>query len=184
MDLNAKPHASEMGYAWSKRWAEICAEIYRDRYGINTLTFRLTNPYGPYDCTNLDQAHVAAAFVLKALSPSPTLEIKGNPKGERDFVYAADIAEVFARSLDRRGQHDHFNVAYDETTSIEDLARTTLEAAEVNKPIVVGTGSASDVAVRRPTGQKLKTAFELPDFTPLLEGLRRTVRWYRNDLGL
>jgi GDP-L-fucose synthase len=101
LDLNDWPHEGEAAYAWSKRWAEICADVHRRQFGINTEIFRLSNPYGPYDSVELAAAHVAPAFVMRALAPGDTFEIMGNPDARRDFVFAGDVAATFVKSLAR-----------------------------------------------------------------------------------
>src|SRR4051794_17598145 len=129
VDLNGWPHAGEAAYAWSKRWAEISAEVHRRQYGINTLTFRLSNPYGPYDSTDPAAAHVAPAFVMKALAPGDSFEILGNAEAERDFVFAGDVAAAFVASLNQRGRSDAFNVGFGTTSRIRELATAALRAA-------------------------------------------------------
>jgi nucleoside-diphosphate-sugar epimerase len=183
IELADPPHAAEAGYAWSKRWAEIVADLHHRLYGINTMTFRLTNPYGPYDSRDPATAHVAPAFVIKALAPGPLFEIAGNPDSERDFVYAGDVALVFAVSLDRRGAHASCNLAWGETHSIRRLAEAAIAAAGVAKKITVTGGAYPGVAVRRASALKLRRLFDLPPFHTLDEGMRATVAWYRDALS-
>jgi nucleoside-diphosphate-sugar epimerase len=181
-DLAHPPHAAEAGYAWSKRWAEIVADLHHRAYGINTLTFRLTNPYGRHDSRDPATAHVAPAFAIKALAPGPLFEIAGNPDAERDFVYAGDVALVFAASLDRRGAHDSCNLARGETTSIRRLAEAAIAASGVAKAIRVPGSAYPGVAARRASAAKLRRLFDLPPFRSLDEGMRATVAWYRDAL--
>ena len=105
LDLNLWPHEGEAGYAWSKRWGEIAAEIWRRRSGINTVSFRLTNPYGPFDSLDEGDAHVATAFVIRALNDAEDFEIRGDPSAERDFVFAGDVAAAFIESHDAARRH-------------------------------------------------------------------------------
>ena len=67
--FNAPPNTNEAFYAWSKRWSEIIAGLHRDRFGISTVSFRLSNPYGPHDSVDSASAHVLPAFVMRALAP-------------------------------------------------------------------------------------------------------------------
>jgi nucleoside-diphosphate-sugar epimerase len=182
-DLAAPPHQGEAGYAWSKRWTEIVADLHHRLYAINTLTFRLTNPYGPFDSLDPAAAHVAPAFAMKALAPGPTFEIAGNPDAERDFVYAGDVAAVFAASLDRRGAHDSCNLARGTTHSIRRLAEAAVAAAGAAKEITVSGASFHGVSVRRASAAKLRRLFDLPTFRGLDEGMRETVAWYRDALA-
>lgn len=185
VDLNAWPHEGEASYAWSKRWAEIGADIQRRRRGLNTLTFRLTNPYGPYDSTDDASAHVVAAFVIRALGPGASFQIMGDPAAQRDFLFSRDAGATLLASLDRRGENEVFNLAYGQTFSIRDLAAAALRAAGADKEIVVAPSNAGGgVSIRRATGAKLRRAFDLPAFADLDAGLSITADWYRRELGL
>lgn len=182
LDLNRPPHKGENLYAWSKRWTEVVGGIYAERFGINTVAFRLSNPYGPFDSTDLKAAHVAPAFAMKAISPTPEFEVLGNPDAERDFIFSEDVADVFLRSMEWQGRNDVFNLCSGRTTSMRTLAETALQAAGSDKPIVVA-GTPGGVAVRRLTADRLRAAFGIDQFTPLLEGMRKTVEWYGNALS-
>ena len=162
IDLNDWPHAGEAAYAWSKRWAEISAEVHRRQYGIDTLTFRLSNPYGRYDTTDPAAAHVASAFVMKALAPGDGFEILGHADAERDPAFAGDVAAAFVASLSQRGRSDAFNLGFGATVRIRELAAAALRAAGRDKKIVVSVAADAGVNVRRVTVQRLHEAFALP----------------------
>lgn len=183
IDLNSAPHAGESGYAWSKRWTELLGRLYAESHGINTLAFRLSNPYGPCDTVDLDKAHVAPAFVMRALSSDPVFEIRGNAEAERDFIYVGDVVDVFVRSLEWSGRTDVFNLCRGETVSLRTLAETAMRVAHVSKPIVVGAAGGG-VLVRRLTADRIRDAFGIERFTPLEDGLRHTAAWYRHALAL
>ncbi|HXL84764.1 MAG TPA: NAD(P)-dependent oxidoreductase [Casimicrobiaceae bacterium] len=182
-DFDSPPHAGEADYAWSKRFAEIDADAQHRAFGIHTLTFRLTNPYGPFDATDINAAHVAPAFVMRALAPGDAFEIRGNPDAERDFVFAGDVANVFLGSLVRRGEHAAYNLAAGETATIRALAEAAVRASGKPKRIVVTGDARPGVAVRRATGGKLRAAFDPAPFRSLDEGLAITVDWYRHALA-
>ena len=179
VDLNRPPHAGEAFYAWSKRWAEIVAGLYKDRYGINTVAFRLSNPYGPYDSVDPGKAHVAPAFVMKALDASPVFPIRGNPLVERDFVFVGDVAEIFLRSLCWRGRNEAYNLATGETSTLEALANTVMRIAGVEKPIQAGAPGAFGPNARRSAAKRIGSDFNMV-FQSLNDGMVPTVEWYRH----
>jgi nucleoside-diphosphate-sugar epimerase len=180
LDLNGWPHANEAGYAWSKRWAEIVADIHHRQLGINTITFRLTNPYGRYDTLDVRAAHVAAAFAIRSLQPGSVFEIRGDPDAQRDFVFAEDVAAVFGATLDVRGRHETCNLAQGKTNTIRQLAEAALAASGLQKTIVETGSSMTGVRVRHATGSKLRRLFNVRPFQDLREGMRQTVEWYRH----
>lgn len=179
IDLNKPPHANEAFYAWSKRFQEILADLHKTKFGIETIAFRLSNPYGAYDSINPGKAHVAPAFVMKALDKAPVFAIRGDPNVERDFTFVGDVVDVFTRSLGFRGRHETYNLCTGGTTTLMDLARTVLSVAGVDKPIQAGAPGAFGPAARRSTADRLKAAF---DFRPtsLADGMAKTIEWYRD----
>jgi nucleoside-diphosphate-sugar epimerase len=187
LDLNAWPHDGEDAYAWSKRWGEIAAELWHRRAGINTISFRLTNPYGPFDTPVAGEAHVATAFAIRALDDAPDFVVAGDPDAERDFVFAADVAASFVASLALRGVQTSVNCAFGRTTRIAALAQAAMRAAGRERPLRTDPPPGNRdtaVKIRRATAARLRNLLpELPDFRPLDEGMRETVAWYRNVLG-
>jgi nucleoside-diphosphate-sugar epimerase len=183
VDLNAAPNRNEAFYAWSKRYSEIAAVLYQERYGINTLSFRLSNPYGPYDSIDPDKAHVLPAFVIRALTAASAFEIKGNPLVERDFIYVQDVVDVLEQSLVFRGVNDQLNLCRGETTTLLDLARIILSVAGVDRPIHAADTVTYGVLARRSTNARLREIFGKQSFATLEQGLRPTIDWYRHAIG-
>lgn len=186
LDLNAWPHDGEAAYAWSKRWGEIAAELWSRRAGISTISFRLTNPYGPYDTLDEAEAHVATAFVIRACGDAPEFEVRGDPDAERDFIFAGDAAEAFVESLTLRGITAAVNLASGQTRTVRDLAEATMRAAGTLRPMRLTSPPAAGnrgVKVRRATATKLRAL--LPDlgaFRSLDAGMQQTLAWYRDAL--
>lgn len=185
-DLNAWPHDGEAAYAWSKRWGEIAAELWHRSAGINTVSFRLTNPYGPHDTLDEAEAHVATAFVIRATGDGAEFEIRGNPDAERDFLYVGDAATAFVESLELRGTQAALNLAYGETRKVSELATAAMAAAGRPRPVrLVSPPAAGNpgVLVRRSTAARLRELLPaLPQFHTLDAGMRKTLAWYRDAL--
>lgn len=185
-DLNAWPHDGEAAYAWSKRWGEIAAELWHRRAGINTISFRLTNPYGPYDTLDEAEAHVATAFVIRAAGDGAEFEVRGNPDAERDFLYAGDVALAFVESLKLTGTQAALNLAYGETRKVSELALAAMTASGRLRPVkLVSPPPAGNpgVLVRRSTAQRLRALLPaLPPFQSLEVGMGKTLVWYRDAL--
>jgi nucleoside-diphosphate-sugar epimerase len=186
LDFNDWPHEGEAAYAWSKRWGELAAELWRRRAGIHTISFRLTNPYGKYDTLDEDDAHVATAFVIRALGLGPEFEIRGDPEAERDFVYAGDVAATFVASLRVEGISAAVNLAQGQTTMVRELALAVMAAAGRSRPLRTSPSPPAanrGVRVRRASGTKLRELLpDLPPFRTLGDGLQETIEWYRDAL--
>lgn len=183
LDLNADPHDGELMYAWSKRIGEVIADLFARKCGINTVTFRLTNPYGPHDGLDEARAHVIPAFVIRALATGGPFAVRGNPEASRDFIYVGDVCEAFARSLTWRGRSGAYNLGSGENVSIGALAHLVLNLTGSERDIVVSGAAVSAVPHRRCRNDRLRADFGFDRFTQLEDGLRSTIEWYRDALA-
>ena len=182
LDLNRDPHPGELMYGWSKRIGEIYGRLFAAKSGINTIAFRLTNPYGPFDSIEENKAHVVPAFVIRALTSTGDFAVRGNPEATRDFIYVGDVCEIFRRSLGWRGRNEAYNLGSGENVSVRSLAETILNLAGTPRPIIAQGAATSAVAHRSCRNDRLKADFDFHRFTPLAEGLKATVDWYRHVL--
>ena len=186
LDLNAWPHAGEAAYGWSKRWAEIAGELWSRRAGISTISLRLTNPYGPHDTLDEAEAHVATAFVIRAVQGEGAFAVRGDPDAERDFVFAGDAAHAFVESLTLTGVTAGLNCAQGNTVTVRELASAAMRAAGQDRPLGLTPpppGGFQGVKVRRATGARLHALLPgLAPFRSLDDGLRLTMDWYRHAL--
>ena len=183
VDLNRLPNPNETFYGWSKRWGELLARLHADKYGISTLSFRISNVYGPLDSTDMSNAHVLPSFVMRALCPGATFEIKGDPDVERDFIFVSDVCRTFERSLALRGQTDAFNLCTGQTTSLRELATTILRLSGQSREIVVGATAVAGVKARCSSNSRLCEFLGSSSFVGLADGLIQTLDWYRDALA-
>jgi len=183
VDLNLAPNRNEAFYGWSKRWGEILADLHQDRFGVSTISFRLSNPYGPRDSLDPVHAHVLPAFVMRALAPSDAFVIKGSPKIERDFIFIDDVCEIFEISLGWVGKTAAMNLCAGRTNTLHELAETILSILGEERPIIANEESLQGVAARRSTNASVIEATGKSSFASLREGLTPTLAWYRDALA-
>lgn len=183
VDLNAPPNPNEAFYAWSKRWGEILAGLYRDRFGVSTISFRLSNPYGPHDSLDPAHAHVLPAFVMRAFAPGDSFVIKGSLAVRRDFVFVEDVCDVFEASLVWRGETKAMNLCSGRTHTLLELAQTILSLIGDGRPIVTKDEAVQGVAARVSPNATVVDATGKTYFASLAEGLAPTIAWYSDALA-
>lgn len=182
LDRGLDPAQSELMYGWSKRIGETYARLYRQQYDINTIAFRLSNPYGPRDSLDEEKAHVVPAFVMRALTGEGPFGVRGSPSATRDFVFVDDVCGIFERSLKWRGRQEVYNLGSGEDTSIATLARTVLDLVGTDRELVTQGEATSSVQHRSLRVDRIKKDFSLQAFTSLRAGLESTIAWYRDAL--
>jgi UDP-glucose 4-epimerase len=112
-------------YGASKLVGEALCSAYYNSYGINTVSLRFSNAYGPYSS---HKKSVVAKFVRRAKEGKPLI-IYGDGNQTRDFIYVEDICEAMYLSLNSDCSGEVFQVATGVETRINDLARMISDLA-------------------------------------------------------
>jgi UDP-glucose 4-epimerase len=108
-------------YAVSKLAAEQMCAAFTRTYGLETVSLRYFNVFGPRQNPWSPYAAVIPRF-LNALSRGERPTIYGNGKQSRAFTYVSNVVEGNLRAADAAGiAGEVFNIAADETTSVNEL---------------------------------------------------------------
>jgi UDP-glucose 4-epimerase len=169
-------------YEISNLAAEKIVQVYNDTHGIRTVPLRLTNTYGPRAQMKHARYGVANWFVRLALDDR-TIPVFGDGSAVRDFLYVDDCVDAIllaATSDAAAGQV--FNVGVDRPTTMRELAETIVR--------LTGSGRwelAPYTAERKALEPgdfysditKIRRALGWQPHTPLEDGLRLTIAYYR-----
>jgi nucleoside-diphosphate-sugar epimerase len=162
-------------YGASKLIGEHYGANFSRHYGLETVSLRYFNVFGPRQDPNSEYAAVVARFILAARQGQP-LEVHGDGEQTRDFTYVGNVVEANLVAAEAPGvAGEVFNVACGERLSILDIA-SRLEDV-LGKPLSRRhtPPRAGDV---RDTLADVSKARERLGYRPRVgfpEGLRRTV---------
>jgi len=169
------PH---FAYHESKRLAEQLCAIYGGTTEVRPKIGRLFAFIGPH--LPLDRHFAIGNFIGDALSRRPIV-ISGDGTSVRTYLYAADMASWLWRLLVRGEASRAYNVGSEHIISIEEAARSVAMLAdgvvriERRETPVAGKAperyACATVRARRELG--------LTEWTPLEEGIRRTLAWHQ-----
>lgn len=109
-------------YALSKYIGEELCREFTDLYGIDTISLRYFNVYGPRMSADGEYATAIAKF-LRMKSDGIPLTIVGDGKQTRDFTYVSDVVEanVLASGIER-GAAEVLNIGAGKNHSIQTVA--------------------------------------------------------------
>jgi len=166
-------------YAVGKLMGEHYLRVFASLYGMETLSLRYFNIFGPRQDASSPYSGVISLFVT-ALLAGRTPVIYGDGRQSRDFTYIDNVVDANLRALKARGlQGQVLNVATGRRTDLKTLLR--MLAAEIGRPAKarhlpprkgdVRHSVAAITAARRLLGYAPRVDFET--------GIRRTVDWYR-----
>jgi len=108
-------------YAVSKLTGECYARVFQELYGLQTVSLRYFNVFGPRQDPSSEYSGVISRFI-SALQAGKRPIIYGDGEQTRDFVYVKDV--VRANILATHASTGVFNVASGKSTSLNTLIAT------------------------------------------------------------
>ncbi|GBD25056.1 Bifunctional polymyxin resistance protein ArnA [bacterium HR30] len=170
-------------YATSKAVGEHFCFAYH-RLGLPVTVLRFFNVYGPR-LDSLCSGRVVSVFLGQALRQEP-ITVTGDGTQTRCFTYIADcIRATVAAGVQTGTEGEIFNIGTDVETKIVDLARLIVkltgscsEIRFVSHAELYGS-RYEDVPRRVPDVSKMRKILRVEAMTPLAEGLRHTIAWFR-----
>lgn len=175
------PHPSNFGYAYAKRMLEVQSSAYRKEWNCDYIVAIPTNIYGPNDNFSLTEGHVVPALIHRtylAREQGVDLTVWGSGKPLREFVYSDDIARLAIWALDNYGDDSPIIFSSGIEVSIGELVEVVARCLGFKGRLIYDS-SKPDGQFRKPS-DTTKLRGLLPDFkwTPLEEGIGRTVDWF------
>lgn len=179
-EVEVSPRSS---YSIAKRYNEIyLASLYKEK-GIQSISVRYFNAYGPkQDCRM-----VIPRFFDQALRGLP-LTVFGTGLQTRDFTYVDDMVEATIRAAEKVKGCEIFNVANSREYSIKELAEMVVAICNSKSEIhfLNPPEDRYDFEVERRFGSsdKIRAAVGFSPCTRLEEGLKRTLEYIQgNGMG-
>ena len=169
-------------YAVAKLVGEYYCSVFYQVFGLETITLRYFNVFGPYQDPKSQYAAAIPAFVTSILNDkSPT--IYGDGEQSRDFTYIDNVVHanlLAARAKETKGQV--VNIACGLAVTVNEII------AMINN--ATGKSVKPDYTDPRPGDVKqsladISLAKELIDFEPVIsfeDGLKLAIDWYRDNL--
>lgn len=189
---NVNPVGLRSCYDEGKRVAETLFMDYYREYGVDIRIIRIFNTYGPM--MDIEDGRVISNFICSALK-GEHISIYGDGTQTRSFQYIDDLIERMIAIMNKKTVHYPYdirtpiNVGNPNTEyTINDIADKIhfLIKGPQNSGVVIHTTLPSDdPKQRRPDITKLIEIF--PEFEKtfdLDEGLKRTIRYFRQRLNL
>jgi nucleoside-diphosphate-sugar epimerase len=173
------PNGPLSPYALQKVIGEQYLQMFTKLYGLETVTIRYFNVFGPRQDPSSPYSGVSSLFST-ALRENRRPTIYGDGEQTRDFTYVANVVDGVLRACEAPGvSGEIINVATGGRISLNQLFRTMRELIGGSiepsysdpRPGDVRDSQADISKARRLLGYEPTVSFE--------EGLRRTVEWYR-----
>jgi UDP-glucose 4-epimerase len=168
-------------YAAGKLVGEHYLRIFHHLYGLETLTLRYFNVFGPRQNPSSPYSGVISRFATALLAGRTPPVLYGDGLQSRDFTYVDDVVQANVRALRARGLVGQaVNVARGHRVTLRQLLATLAR--------LIGVPAHADRQPARPGDVRhsfadVSAARRLLGYRPRFDletGLRRTVEWYGN----
>jgi len=177
--FNPKPISP---YGVSKLAGENYAVTFAATFGLETVSLRYFNVFGPRQNPESKYSAAIPAILSRMLNHKPAIvEWDGNQS--RDFTYIKNVVEANIRSAKAKGvSGEVFNVACGNTISINQIVKLLQKILKDNTKPVFAPKRAGDVRKTYADISKLRKKLGMRKLVQFEDGVRQTVDWFKTIL--
>jgi GDP-L-fucose synthase len=180
---NGYPEETNAPYGLAKKMLLVQSQAYRQEYGYDGVNVLLVNLYGPGDNFDPESSHVIPALIRKCVEAAekkaPSLPVWGTGKATREFLYVEDAAEAIVLAAERLQDSDPVNLGAGMEISIRELSEKIAALCRFRGELVWDPTKPDGQPRRSLDVSRAKKLLGWSAKTPLDEGLKRTIEWYR-----
>ena len=169
-------------YGAQKLFGEIYCQVFTRSYGLETVSLRYFNVFGPRQDATSQYSGVLALFIPAVLE-NRRPKIYGDGEQSRDFTYVRNVVEANLLACKVPGIGGQvFNVACGDRITVNSMLQQINKITGKDISPVYAEPRAGDIKhsqaditrAKEHLGYQPKASFE--------EGLRHTIEWYRDNL--
>lgn len=175
---NVNPIGPRACYDEGKRCAETLCFDYIRQHRLDIKVVRIFNTYGPR--MRPEDGRVVSNFIIQALDNRP-ITLYGDGEQSRSFCYVDDLIEGMVRMMATpAGFSGPVNLGNPDEFSMRQLAEKVLEITGSTSPIIHQPLPPDDPRQRQPDITLAWTQLQWLPRVPLVEGLQRTIGYFRD----
>ena len=170
-------------YAVSKYAGELYAQSFSRVLGLETVSLRYFNVFGPRQHPTSQYAAVIPKFIRAMLQGEQPV-IFGDGKQSRDFTYIENVVSanlLACQAPAEKASGQVFNVAAGKSFSLNDLYAQLQEIIGYPKSASHAPPRGGDVRDSLADTGRAQQAMAYKTLVDFKDGLRRTVEWYRRE---
>lgn len=177
------PGSSHRGAGWMKRNLALLADLYQREYGFGVTAVLSANAYGPRDSLDPSYGHVIPATIMKCLRERELI-VWGDGSPTRDFLFVDDIAHGLVLAAERLEGGTCINIGSGREISIRELVGQIVRATDFAGSVRFDASRAGGDPRRVADISRARDLLGFEPHVSIEEGLRRTVQWFRAQLGV
>lgn len=168
-------------YAIGKLSVEKFLGYFREKAGLDSVIYRISNPYGSRQSLNAKQG-VIPIFLNQVMNDEP-ITVYGDGSMIRDFIYVSDVANMIVGSFEKTSS-DLYNIGSGEGVSVNDLIETIYSITGQTSKVLHVPAPSTFVDKNVLDTRKFLKEFDIPAQVSLDEGIKKTWEHFlHNNVG-
>ena len=168
-------------YALQKLVGEQYLQMFTRLYGLETVSIRYFNVFGPRQDPSSPYSGVISVFASALIENQPPT-IYGDGEQTRDFTYVANVVDGALRACEApKASGEVINVATGGRISLNQLFRAMRDVVGGTLEPTYAGAREGDVRDSQADITKAKEILGYEPTVPFEEGLERTIAWYRTE---
>ena len=165
-------------YAVSKLTGEYYCRMFTSTMGLETVSLRYFNVFGPRQNPESKYSAVIPAFIATLMEGKPCI-IDGDGKQSRDFTFVGNVVDANLAACEvTEAAGMFFNVACGEDYSVIDVAEGIKKILGKDIESVYGPRRPGDVMRTFADISRLRDILKVEPRVHFYEGLEKTVEWF------
>ncbi|AYO31441.1 SDR family oxidoreductase [Biomaibacter acetigenes] len=169
-------------YAVTKYVEELYGKVFSKVYGLETVSLRYFNVFGPRQDPNSQYAAVIPKFITKILKAESPI-IYGDGEQSRDFTYIDNVVEanILAATSEKVGHGEVINIASGKRISLNQLVQKLNEILGTDVRPIYDKPRIGDVKHSLASIEKAERLLGYHVKVSLDEGLKKVIEWYKRS---
>jgi UDP-glucuronate decarboxylase len=166
-------------YDEGKRIAETLCFDYNRQHNVDIRIIRIFNTYGPRMLAN--DGRVVSNFIVQALS-GKDITMYGDGSQTRSFCFVDDLVNGIVSMMNQDTFQGPVNLGNSDEFTVKELAELVIKLTKSKSKIIYNPLPLDDPARRRPDLSLAKEKLSYKFTVPLVEGLKRTIKYFQNEM--
>jgi GDP-L-fucose synthase len=168
------------GYGWMRRYLELLGEFVASKSPMRIAICRPTAVYGRYDNFDPGTAHVIPALIRRALAREDPFVVWGTGEEVRDFLHVKDLVRGCVLLLEKHAVCEPVNIGCGKQATIKEIVGAILRlTGHKDARVVFDASKPTTIPYRMVATEKAARILGFLPEISLEEGIRDTVKWYR-----
>lgn len=169
-------------YALNKLTGEYYLKLFYTLYGLETVSLRYFNVFGPSQDPNSQYSAVIPLFIQAILKGEQPV-VFGDGEQSRDFTYVANNIEAnILAATSAKGAGEVMNIACGASISLNQLIALINQELGTDIKPVYNDPRAGDIKYSKADVKKAKDLIGYEPKISFEQGLKETIKWYREEL--